>query len=46
MVKSIEWIFEKNSKNFKKTVKYNLQRPSDEILTVNRHKIRKLKKGD
>ena len=42
----IEWIFEKNSKNFKEIEKCNLQRPSDEILTVNKHEIRKLKKGE
>ena len=30
----IEWIFEKNTKNFKEIEKCNLQRPSDEILTV------------
>ena len=42
----IEWIFEKNSKNFKEIEKCNLQRPSDEILTVNKHETRKLKKGE
>ena len=42
----IEWIFEKNAKNTKEIEKCNLQRPSDEILTVNKHEIRKLKKGE
>ena len=42
----IEWIFEKNTKNFKEIEKCNLQRPSDEILTVNKHETRKLKKGE
>ena len=42
----IEWIFEKNAKNTKEIEKCNLQRPSDEILTVNKHEIRKLKRGE
>ena len=42
----IEWIFDKETKNIKEIEKCNLQRPSDEILTVNKHEIRKLKKGE
>ena len=42
----IEWIFEKTSKITKEIEKCNLQRPSDEILTINKHEIRKLKKGE
>ena len=39
-------LIEKNAKNTKEIEKCNLQRPSDEILTVNKHEIRKLKKGE
>ena len=42
----IEWLFDKESKNIKEIEKCNLQRPSDEILTLNKHEIRKVKKGD
>ena len=42
----IEWLFDKSTKKFKEIEKCNLQRPSDEILTVNKHEIRKLKKGE
>ena len=42
----IEWIFDKGSKTTKEIEKCNLQRPSDEILTVNKHEIRKLKRGE
>ena len=42
----IEWLFDKSIKKFKEIEKCNLQRPSDEILTVNKHEIRKLKKGE
>ena len=42
----IEWIFEKNAKNTKEIEKCNLQRPSDEILSINKHELRKLKKGE
>ena len=42
----IEWVFEKTFKNIKEIEKCNLQRPSDEILIINKHEIRKLKKGE
>ena len=42
----IEWVFEKTLKNIKEIEKCNLQRPSDEILIINKHEIRKLKKGE
>ena len=42
----IEWLFDKESKNIKEIEKCNLQRPSDEILTLNKHEIRKVKKGE
>ena len=42
----IEWILDKGSKTTKEIEKCNLQRPSDEILTVNKHEIRKLKRGE
>ena len=42
----IEWIFEKYRKNIKEIEKCNLQRPSDEILSINKHELRKLKKGE
>ena len=42
----IEWIFDKSTKNIKEIEKCNLQRPSDEILTINKHELRKLKKGE
>ena len=42
----IEWIFDKGNKTTKEIEKCNLQRPSDEILTVNKHEIRKLKRGE
>ena len=42
----IEWVFEKTFKNIKEIEKCNLQRPSDEILVINKHEIRKLKKGE
>ena len=42
----IEWIFEKTFKNVKEIEKCNLQRPSDEILVINKHEIRKLKRGE
>ena len=42
----IEWIFDKNIKKTKEIEKCNLQRPSDEILSINKHELRKLKKGE
>ena len=42
----IEWIFDKSTKNIKEIEKCNLQRPSDEILSINKHELRKLKKGE
>ena len=39
-------VFEKTFKNIKEIEKCNLQRPSDEILIINKHEIRKLKKGE
>ena len=42
----IEWILDKDNKEVKDIEKCNLQRPGDEILTVNKHEIRKLKKGE
>ena len=42
----IEWIFDKSTKNIKEIEKCNLQRPSDKILTINKHELRKLKKGE
>ena len=42
----IEWIFESTFKNIKEIEKCNLQRPSDEILIINKHEIRKLKRGE
>ena len=42
----IEWLFDKSTKKFKEIEKCNLQRPSDEILIINKHEIRKLKKGE
>ena len=42
----IEWIFDTSSKNIKEIEKCNLQRPSDEILSINKHELRKLKKGE
>ena len=42
----IEWIFDKHRKNVKEIEKCNLQRPSDEILSINKHELRKLKKGE
>ena len=42
----IEWIFDKISKSTKEIEKCNLQRPGDDILTINKHEIRKLKKGE
>ena len=42
----IEWIFDKSTKNIKEIEKCNFQRPSDEILTINKHELRKLKKGE
>ena len=42
----VEWIFDKSRKNIKEIEKCNLQRPSDEILLINKHELRKLKKGE
>ena len=42
----VEWIFDKSRKNIKEIEKCNLQRPSDEILSINKHELRKLKKGE
>ena len=42
----IEWVFEKTFKNIKEIEKCNLQRPSEEILIINKHEIRKLKRGE
>ena len=42
----IEWIFDKETKYIKEIEKCNLQRPSDEILSINKHELRKLKKGE
>ena len=42
----VEWIFDKSTKNIKEIEKCNLQRPSDEILSINKHELRKLKKGE
>ena len=42
----IEWIFDLNTKNIREIEKCNLQRPSDEILSINKHELRKLKKGE
>ena len=42
----IEWIFDVNTKSTKEIEKCNLQRPSDEILSINKHELRKLKKGE
>ena len=42
----IEWIFDINTKNIREIEKCNLQRPSDEILTINKHELRKIKKGE
>ena len=41
-----EWIFDISSRNIKEIEKCNLQRPSDEILSINKHELRKLKKGE
>ena len=42
----VEWIFDKNTRGTKEIEKCNLQRPSDEILSINKHEVKKLKKGD
>ena len=42
----IEWIFDKSTKNIKEIEKCNFQRPSDEILSINKYELRKLKEGE
>lgn len=42
----IEWIFDKGTKSTREIEKCNLQRPSEEILSTNKHETRKLKKGE
>jgi WD40 repeat protein len=41
-----EWLFDKTYGNIKEIENCNLQRPSDEILIINKHEIKKIKKGD
>ena len=42
----IEWIFDKSTKNIKEIEKCNFQRPSNEILSINKYELRKLKEGE
>ena len=42
----IEWIFDKSTKNIKEIEKCNFQRPSDEILSINKYELRKSKEGE
>lgn len=42
----IEWIFDIKTQNIREIEKCNLQRPNDEILSINKHELRKLKKGE
>ena len=42
----IEWIFDLTTKKIKEMEKCELQRPSNEILSINKHELRKLKKGE
>ena len=42
----IEWIFQLETLKITEIVKFHFKRPSDDILFKNKHKIRKIKKGE
>ena len=42
----IEWIFNPETLKTIEIIKFHLKRPSDDLLSLKKHKIRKLKKGE